>query len=99
MTADRLTDPCRLKAGIRAEKLFGSGHATGTQLFCKGSAYRTTVLWAHGKALAPEAAAAGGRERADAVGLVFLQQFAAAAEPAGRILEFVYTSAEVPVFF
>ena len=54
---------------------------------------------AHGKALAPEAAAAGRREGADAVGLVILQQLTAAAEQAGGILEFVYTPAETPVFF
>jgi hypothetical protein len=35
VTADRLTDPCRLNAGIRAGKLFGAGHAAGTQLFRK----------------------------------------------------------------
>ena len=98
VTADRLTDPCRLDAGIRAEKLFSFGHATGTQLFRKGSANRTTVLWAHGEALSPETAAAGGREGADAVGLVFFQQLAAAAEQAGRILEFVYALAEGEVF-
>ena len=56
--------------------------------------HRTTVLRAHGKALAPEAAAAGGRSGADTVGLVFLQQLTAAAEQAGRILEFMYALTE-----
>ena len=57
------------------------------------------ALRAHGKALAPQAAAAGRREGADAVGLVFLQKLTAAAEQTGGILEFVHTSAETSVFF
>ena len=54
---------------------------------------------AHGKALPPEAAAAGGSERADAVGLVLFQQLTAAAEQAGSILELVYAQAEGPILF
>ena len=59
----------------------------------------TTALRAHGKALTPEAAAAGWREGADAVCLVLFQQLAASAEQAGSILEFVDAPTEGTVFF
>lgn len=52
-----------------------------------------------GKALSPEAAAAGGCERADAIGLVFFQQFAAAAKQAGRIHEFMYALTKGLILF
>ena len=58
-----------------------------------------TVLRAYRKALPPEAAAAGGSERTDAIGLVIFQLLTAAAEQAGRILEFVYAQTKGPVIF
>ena len=53
-----------------------------------------TSLRAYGEALSPETSAAGEREGADTIGLVFFQQLAAAAEQAGRIPEFVNALAE-----
>ena len=57
-----------------------------------------TSLRAYGEALSPETSAAGWREGADTIGLVFFQQLAAAAEQAGRIPEFVYALTEGSVF-
>ena len=65
-------------------------------LFC--CAFNIVFSRAHGKALAPETAAAGGGERADAVGLVLLQQLAAAAEEARRKVKRMHALAEAAVF-
>ena len=52
------------------------------------------LLRANGKALAPEAAAACRRRRADTVRFVFLQKLAATAEEAWRIIERMHAFTE-----
>ena len=65
-------------------------------LFC--CAFNIVFSRAHGEALAPEASAAGGGERADTVGFVFLELLTAAAEEARRIVKRMYAIAEAAVF-
>ena len=65
-----------------------SGHLAGSE-----------ALRAHGESLTPEAAAASWRSGTDTVRFVFFQQLAAAAEQAGRVLEFMYALTEGPILF